>query len=57
MAVAGADLIMLEMMADTEHTLILLAAASWIQRGFQAIGGCCCIGVEHIQLLKKIVSE
>lgn len=32
------------------------AAALWLQRGVQVIGGCCGIGVDHIQSLKKIVS-
>lgn len=30
-------------------------AASWLRRGIQVVGGCCGIGVEHIQLLKDIV--
>jgi S-methylmethionine-dependent homocysteine/selenocysteine methylase len=33
------------------------AAASWIQRGVQVIGGCCGIGFEHIQLLANIIPE
>jgi len=31
-------------------------AATWRQRGVQVLGGCCGIGVEHIQMLKGIVS-
>jgi len=31
-------------------------AATWMQRGVQVLGGCCGIGVEHIQMLKGIVS-
>lgn len=31
------------------------AAASWLKRGVQLIGGCCGIGVEHIQVLKEVV--
>jgi S-methylmethionine-dependent homocysteine/selenocysteine methylase len=31
------------------------AAAPWLQRGVQIIGGCCGIGLEHIQLLKDII--
>jgi S-methylmethionine-dependent homocysteine/selenocysteine methylase len=33
------------------------AAVPWMQRGVQVIGGCCGIGVEHITLLKDIVTE
>jgi S-methylmethionine-dependent homocysteine/selenocysteine methylase len=33
------------------------AAASWSKRGVQVIGGCCGIGVEHIQLLENIVES
>jgi S-methylmethionine-dependent homocysteine/selenocysteine methylase len=33
------------------------AAASWMQRGVQVIGGCCGIGFEHIQLLADIIPE
>jgi S-methylmethionine-dependent homocysteine/selenocysteine methylase len=33
------------------------AAAPWLKRGVQVIGGCCGIGVEHIQLLENIGSE
>lgn len=33
------------------------AAKPWLQRGVQVIGGCCGIGVEHIEKLKDIVIE
>jgi S-methylmethionine-dependent homocysteine/selenocysteine methylase len=33
------------------------AAKTWKQRGVQVIGGCCGIGVEHIELLKDVVVE
>jgi len=33
------------------------AAAHWLQRGVQIIGGCCGIGLEHIQLLKAVVPD
>ena len=33
------------------------AAAQWVNRGVQVIGGCCGIGVEHIRLLKNIVPD
>ena len=32
-------------------------AKTWAQRGVQLIGGCCGIGVEHLTLLKDVVSE
>ncbi len=32
------------------------AAASWLARGVQVIGGCCGIGVEHIALLQDLVA-
>ena len=31
------------------------AAKSWLEQGIQILGGCCGIGLEHIQLLKDIV--
>jgi S-methylmethionine-dependent homocysteine/selenocysteine methylase len=31
------------------------AASSWLEQGVQVLGGCCGIGLEHIQLLKDIV--
>jgi S-methylmethionine-dependent homocysteine/selenocysteine methylase len=31
------------------------AARIWLQQGIQILGGCCGIGLEHIQLLKDIV--
>ncbi len=33
------------------------AAKPWVQRGVQVIGGCCGIGVEHIDLLKELVKK
>jgi homocysteine S-methyltransferase len=33
------------------------AAASWLSRGVQLIGGCCGIGLEHMQLLETIIHE
>lgn len=33
------------------------AAKKWQQRGVQVIGGCCGIGVEHIQLLSDVVPD
>lgn len=33
------------------------AAAGWLTRGVQLIGGCCGIGLEHMKLLKEIVPE
>jgi S-methylmethionine-dependent homocysteine/selenocysteine methylase len=33
------------------------AVKPWLQCGVQVIGGCCGIGVEHIELLKDIVVE
>ena len=33
------------------------AAKLWLGQGIQIVGGCCGIGLEHIQLLKKIVSN
>jgi S-methylmethionine-dependent homocysteine/selenocysteine methylase len=32
------------------------AAASWMDHGVQVIGGCCGIGLEHIQLLRNVVT-
>jgi S-methylmethionine-dependent homocysteine/selenocysteine methylase len=31
------------------------AARSWLQQGVQVVGGCCGIGIEHIQVLMNIV--
>jgi S-methylmethionine-dependent homocysteine/selenocysteine methylase len=31
------------------------AASSWLENGVQVLGGCCGIGLEHIQVLKDIV--
>jgi S-methylmethionine-dependent homocysteine/selenocysteine methylase len=31
------------------------AAAAWLERGVQVVGGCCGIGVEHIRLLRSVV--
>ena len=33
------------------------AASSWLEQGVQILGGCCGIGLEHIQVLKDIVSS
>jgi S-methylmethionine-dependent homocysteine/selenocysteine methylase len=33
------------------------AAKAWKQRGVQVIGGCCGIGVEHIELLGDVVGD
>jgi S-methylmethionine-dependent homocysteine/selenocysteine methylase len=33
------------------------AADRWLKRGVQVIGGCCGIGVEHIQLLRDVIPE
>lgn len=33
------------------------AATTWVERGVQVIGGCCGIGVEHMQLLKAVVAD
>ncbi len=33
------------------------AANSWLQQGIQVVGGCCGIGLEHIQMLKNIVTN
>ena len=33
------------------------AADSWLQQGVQVVGGCCGIGLEHIQVLKDIVTN
>ena len=33
------------------------AANSWLQKGVQVVGGCCGIGLEHIQVLKDIVTN
>ena len=33
------------------------AAESWLEQGVQVVGGCCGIGLEHIQLLKDIVTN
>lgn len=32
------------------------AANSWLQQGIQIVGGCCGIGIEHIQMLKNLVT-
>ena len=31
------------------------AASSWLEQGVQILGGCCGIGLEHIQVLKDII--
>ena len=33
------------------------AANSWLQQGIQIVGGCCGIGLEHIQVLKNILTK
>jgi len=33
------------------------AANSWLQQGVQIVGGCCGIGLEHIRVLKDIVTN
>ena len=33
------------------------AAKSWFQNGIQIVGGCCGIGLEHIQKLKEVIKE
>ena len=33
------------------------AAKSWLQEGIQIVGGCCGIGLEHIQKLKEVIKE
>ena len=33
------------------------AADSWLRQGVQVVGGCCGIGLEHIQVLKDIVTN
>ena len=33
------------------------AAKGWLQHGVQVIGGCCGIGLEHMQLLEQIVAK
>lgn len=32
-------------------------ASSWLQQGVQILGGCCGIGLEHIQLLKGMIPD
>ncbi|MCJ7537555.1 MAG: homocysteine S-methyltransferase family protein [Anaerolineales bacterium] len=33
------------------------AASSWLQQGVQVLGGCCGIGLEHMQVLKDILTS
>ncbi|HUV27548.1 MAG TPA: homocysteine S-methyltransferase family protein, partial [Anaerolineales bacterium] len=33
------------------------AANSWLQQGVQVLGGCCGIGLEHMQVLKDILTS